>query len=163
MNLIRDTDTLLGKCWVPLPLRDHGEDFNSERYRAAEMPSFNGHGTTRSVARLFCALACGGTLDGVRLLSDHTTAYARREAWHQTDVFGIPSRMSYGGFMLCNDAFTAYNHNPHSFGHIGLGGAVAFDDPDTKLGFSFCGNRMAPIADMGPYAKRLLHATQRSL
>jgi hypothetical protein len=27
----------------------------------------------------------------------------------------------------------------------------------------FCGNRMAPIADMGPYAKRLLQATDSSV
>jgi hypothetical protein len=31
------------------------------------------------------------------------------------------------------------------------------------LGFSFCGNRMAPITDLGPYAKRLLEATELSL
>jgi CubicO group peptidase (beta-lactamase class C family) len=112
---------------------------------------------------LFCALACDGALDGVRLLRESTVAYARREAWNQTDVFGIPSRMSNGGFMLCNKAFTTYNSNPRSFGHIGLGGAIAFGDPDAKLSFSFCGNRMAPIADIVPYAKRLLQATDSSV
>jgi CubicO group peptidase (beta-lactamase class C family) len=71
--------------------------------------------------------------------------------------------MSNGGFMLRNEEFTTYNSNPRSFGHIGLGGAIAFGDPDAKLGFSFCGNRMAPIADLGPYAKRLLRATESSL
>ena len=65
--------------------------------------------------------------------------------------------------MLCNEQFTRYNSNPHSFGHIGLGGALAFGDPDSKFGFSFCGNRMAPIADLGPYAKRLLEAVEISL
>lgn len=92
---------------------------------------------------------------------------AVREAFTQNladgDVFRIPSRMSYGGLMLCNDVFARYNRNPRSFGHIGLGGAIAFGDPDSRLGFSFCGNPMAPIADLGPYAKRLLHATHLSL
>jgi CubicO group peptidase (beta-lactamase class C family) len=160
MDAIRDTDTLLGKCWVPLPLRDHEEDFNSESYRACEMPSFNGHGTARAVARLFCVLACGGALDSVRLLSKNVVAHAISEAWRQTDVFGLSCRMSNGGFMLRNDELTTYNSNSRSFGHIGLGGAIAFGDPDAKLGFSFCGNRMAPIVDLGPYAKRLLQATE---
>jgi hypothetical protein len=124
---------------MPLPLIDHEEDFNTEQYRATEMASFNGHGTARGVARLFAALACGGKLDGVRLLSQSMTDDALTEQWRQTDALGIPGRMSMG-FMLRNDALVPYNDNPRSFGHIGLGGALAFGDPDAKLGFSFGGN-----------------------
>lgn len=163
MDAIRDTNTLLGKCWVPLPLQDHEEDFNSELYRAAEMPSFNGQGVARGVARLFCILACGGELEGARLLSQALVDHAMTEAWYQTDALGLTCRMSNGGFMLRNPELTSYNHNPGSFGHLGLGGAIAFGDPDAKLGFSFCGNRMAPIGDLGPYASRLLQATAASL
>ncbi len=163
MDAIRDTNALLGKCWVPLPLQDHEEDFNSELYRAAEMPSFNGQGVARGVARLFCLLACGGELEGTRLLSRALVEHAMTEAWYQTDALGLTCRMSNGGFMLRNSELTSYNHNPSSFGHLGLGGAIAFGDPDAKLGFSFCGNRMAPIGDLGPYASRLLQATEASL
>ena len=66
------------------------------------------------------------------------------------------------GFMLRNDALAPYNDNPRSFGHLGLGGALAFGDPDAKLGFSFCGNRMAAIA-VGPYVGRLLEAPMAAL
>jgi hypothetical protein len=38
----------------------------------------------------------------------------------------------------------------------------AFGDPDVKLGFSFCGNRMASIA-VGLYVGRLLTATMGAL
>ena len=163
MAAIRDTNTLLGKCWVPLPLLDHEEDFNSELYRASEMPSFNGQGTARSVARLFCTLACGGEIEDSRLLSQAMVDYALTEAWYQTDALGLTCRMSNGGFMLRNPEMTSYNKNPRSFGHIGLGGAVAFGDPDAKLGFSFCGSRMAPVDGLGPYASRLLQAVEASL
>ena len=163
MEAIRDPNTLLGRCWIPLPLREHEEDFNSELYRAAEMPSFNGQGTARGVARLFGALARGGELDGVRLVSQAMVKYAMTEEWNQTDAIGLACRMSKGGFMLRNAELTTYNNNPRSFGHIGLGGAIAFGDPNAKLGFSFCGNRMAPITDLGPYADRLLQATEASL
>jgi hypothetical protein len=33
------------------------------------------------------------------------------------------------GFMLRSEALP-YNDNPRSFGHIGLGGAIAFGDPE---------------------------------
>ena len=119
------------------------------------MPSFNGQGVARGVARLFCLLACGGELEGTRLLSQALVDHAMTEAWYQTDALGLTCRMSNGGFMLRNPELTSYNHNPRSFGHLGLGGAIAFGDPDAKLGFSFCGNRMAPIGDLGPYASPL--------
>jgi hypothetical protein len=54
------------------------------------------------------------------------------------------------GFMLRNDALVSYNDNPRSFGHVGLCGALAFGDPDAKLGVSFCGKRTARIG-VGPY------------
>jgi CubicO group peptidase (beta-lactamase class C family) len=161
MDTIRDSTTLIGRCWMPLPLIDREEDFNTEQYRATEMASFNGHGTARGVARLFAALARGGKLDGVRLLSQSMTDDALTEQWQQTDALGLSCRVSMG-FMLRNDALVPYNDNPRSFGHIGLGGALAFGDPDAKLGFSFCGNRMATVG-MGPYVSRLIQATMAAL
>jgi CubicO group peptidase (beta-lactamase class C family) len=125
------------------------------------MASFNGHGTARGVARLFAALACGGGLHGVQLLNQALLAEALTEQWQQTDALGMPCRMSMG-FMLRNDALTPYNDNPRAFGHLGLGGALAFGDPDAKLGFSFGGNRMATVG-MGPYVSRLIRATMAVL
>ena len=127
------------------------------------MPSFNGHGTARGVARLFGALARGGEIDGVQLISQTLRDDAITEAWDQTDALGMPCRMSRGGFMLRNDTLAPYNRNPRSFGHLGLGGAIAYGDPDAKLGFSFCGNRMASSTDPVSYAKRLLEATEACL
>jgi CubicO group peptidase (beta-lactamase class C family) len=159
MDVIRDRNTLLGKCWIPLPLIDQSEDFNTALYRSAEMASFNGHGTARGVARLFSALA-GGKLGDHQLLSQTLVQDALTERWHQTDALGLACRMSMG-FMLRNEALP-YNDNPRSFGHIGLGGALAFGDPDMKLGFCFCGNRMATIG-VGPYVRPLLDATMAAV
>jgi CubicO group peptidase (beta-lactamase class C family) len=161
MDVFRDPNTLLGRCWIPLPLIDYEEDFNTELFRASEMASFNGHGTARGVARLFALIASGGALDGVRLLSEAMVEQALGEQWQQTDALGLPCRMAMG-FMLRNEELVPYNNNPRSFGHIGLGGALACGDPDAKLGFSFAGNRMATIG-VGPYVKRLLDATMAAL
>ncbi|NOT57061.1 MAG: beta-lactamase family protein [Deltaproteobacteria bacterium] len=161
MDVFRDPRTLLGRCWIPLPLIDYEEDFNTERFRASEMASFNGHGTARGVAHLFALMASGGALNGVRLLSQGMVDQALTEQWQQTDALGLPCRMGMG-FMLRNEELVPYNDNPRSFGHIGLGGALACGDPDAKLGFSFAGNRMAAIG-VGPYVKPLLDATMQAL
>jgi CubicO group peptidase (beta-lactamase class C family) len=160
MDTIRDPETLLGRCWIPLPLIDDVEDFNSARFRSAEMASFNGHGTAKGVAKLFSALACGGKFGGARLLSQAMVQNALTERWHQTDALGLPCRMAMG-FMLRNDALP-YNDNSRSFGHIGLGGALAFGDPDAKLGSAFCANRMASIG-VGPYVRHLIDTTMAAL
>jgi CubicO group peptidase (beta-lactamase class C family) len=66
------------------------------------------------------------------------------------------------GFMLNNEPFNI-GPNPRAFGHPGVGGAIGFADPDAKLGFSYCCNRMAPVADRGPFAGALIDAAYASL
>ena len=46
--------------------------FDSAALRRYESPGGNGHTNGRSLARIFGALACGGEVDGVRLLSKET-------------------------------------------------------------------------------------------
>ena len=41
---------------------------NTPAWRLAELPSTNGHGNARSVARIYAALARGGAIDGVRIV-----------------------------------------------------------------------------------------------
>ncbi len=42
----------------------------TREWRNAEIPAANGHGNARSVSRITAALACGGELDGIHLLSE---------------------------------------------------------------------------------------------
>lgn len=153
---LRDPETLIGRCWHALPLGPGEEDFNSTRCRAAEMPAFNGHGTARAVARLYAILACGGALDGRRLLSEAMVATATTERWSGPDALGLNSRMA-RGFRLSND-YAPFTGNPRAFGHTGIGGAIAFADPDRRLGFCFTPNRLAPGPGTSVYAKRLIDA-----
>ena len=44
----------------------------TEGWRRADIGAANGHGNARSLARLQSAVACGGEVDGVRLLSPQT-------------------------------------------------------------------------------------------
>ncbi|WP_433662830.1 serine hydrolase domain-containing protein [Nocardia sp. CA-128927] len=45
-------------------------DANTLAWRRAEIPAINGHGNARSVGAVQSVLACGGTVGGVRLLSE---------------------------------------------------------------------------------------------
>jgi len=66
-------------------------------WRAAEIPAANGHGNARSVARVTAALACGGELDGVCLLTLPTIEKAIEEQCYGPDlVLTIPIRWGLG-------------------------------------------------------------------
>src|SRR5207253_11117114 len=54
--------------WNPPGLSGAGW-VNTAAWRAAEIPSTNGHGTARGVARVYAALARGGAIDGVSVLA----------------------------------------------------------------------------------------------
>ncbi len=62
-----DPNSVAFKTWTnpTMPL----ESSWTERWRRADIGAANGHGNARSVARLQSAVACGGEVDGVRLLS----------------------------------------------------------------------------------------------
>jgi hypothetical protein len=52
---------------------------NSAPWRCAQLPGTNGHGDARTVARIYAALANGGSIDGVRLMSNETVEQATLE------------------------------------------------------------------------------------
>ena len=66
------------------------------------------------------------------------------------------------GVRLSN-AYSPFNGHPRSFGHGGIGGAVAFGDPDAHISFGFVTNRLVPGPGVSPYAQRLIDALNASL
>ena len=149
-----NTESPLFCAWAPLP---KDEDFNSDDWRRGEFASANGHGNARAIARLYGCLARGGEIDGIRLLAPETVAGAIAEHWAGMDrMTNRPFRFG-TGFMLSCPPFPM-GGGTRNFGHPGLGGGLGFGDPDHRLGFSYCGNRMTPIADEGPFAGPLIAA-----
>jgi CubicO group peptidase (beta-lactamase class C family) len=149
------TDSLLARGWGQLPA---DEDFNSDGWRRAEIPSANGHGNARAVARLYGALARGGEIDGIRLISAGTLDRAIEEQWHGPSAMsGLTFRMGLGFFLNCPPD-RPMGPNPRTFGHSGAGGAQSFADPDARIGFAYSPNRMHSGFDIGPRAARLIEA-----
>jgi CubicO group peptidase (beta-lactamase class C family) len=113
---------------------------NTRAWRAAELPSTNGHGNARAVARLYAALAGDGTLDGVHVLGPDTVARATVPQVYGDDlVLQRPTR--YGlGFQLTM-AERPLGPGPRAFGHFGAGGSLGFADPDTGIAFGYAMNQ----------------------
>ena len=134
---------------------------NTRAWRAAEMPSTNGQASARAVARIYSVLACGGAIDGVRLLRTETIERAIAEASSGPDlVLRRPSRFGLG-FQLTQPE-RPLGTNPRSFGHFGAGGSLGFADPDAQLAFAYTMNQPGPRWQ-NPRNRGLIDAVYASL
>jgi CubicO group peptidase (beta-lactamase class C family) len=119
-----------------------GDEANTRAWRSAEIPAAGGTGNARSVARVHAALACGGTLDGVTLLSPEGVDRIFVEQCHTTDlVLGAKMRLG-TGFGLMNDLIPL-SPNPRSCFWGGWGGSICVVDVDARVSIAYVMNRMA--------------------
>ena len=113
---------------------------NSREWRAAEVPSTNGHGNARAVARLYAALAGDGDLDGVHILSPATIEMAIAEQVYGEDlVLQRPTRFGLGFQLTMPER--RLGPGLRSFGHFGAGGSLGFGDPDAHVAFAYAMNQ----------------------
>lgn len=152
---------LLSRVYMNPPGMSGLGTVNTRAWRAAEIPSANAHATARAVARIYSALACGGAVDGIRLLDRGTIEEAVAEASAGEDlVLGRPSRFGLG-FQLTQPE-RPLGPNRGSFGHFGAGGSVGFADPDVGLAFGYAMNRSGPRWQ-NPRNRALIDAVYASL
>ena len=108
------------------------------------MPAANGYSNPRSLARIFGTLACGGELDGVRILEERTIEDATSSVvtgpWYQGEFSPLLAKIRFGrGFQL-NSELMYMGPNPRAFGHSGGGGAMAWADPESQVSFAYTPN-----------------------
>jgi len=135
---------------------------NNAAWRRAEIPGANGHSTARALARIYGALAAGGSVDGHRVLSpDAIESAATEQSTGRDLVLQVNTRFGLG-FMLPqpDEADMRFGTGPGAFGHPGAGGSFAFADPASGLGFAYVMNRMGPHILLDPRAIALLEAAQ---
>jgi CubicO group peptidase (beta-lactamase class C family) len=122
-----------------------GWNYNDMEVRKACIPSANGHFTARALARMYGALANGGEVDGVRLVSPERIAKMSAVQVETPDrVIMMPLRKSIGFF---NGGKTMGVHGATgpretAFGHPGAGGSIAFADPEVGLSVAVTINKM---------------------
>jgi len=111
---------------------------------AAEIPGAAGCFDARSLARMYAALAQGGSLGGVWLVSPDTVDALGAVQNRRPDlVIGMPIGWRLGYHTI----FTTAGMHPHAFGHLGYGGSGAFADPTRSLAVAFVSNRVSWLAD----------------
>ena len=108
----------------------------TEGWRRADIGAANGHGNARSLARLQSAVACGGEVDGVRLLSPPTIDRIFEVQSNGIDlVIGIPSKWGVGYGLFPEGRGCAFG---------GYGGSLVVIDADRRMTFAYVMNKMAP-------------------
>ena len=119
------------------------EEPRTDGWRRAEIPAAGGIGNARAVARIHSAIACGGEVGGVKLLSEATVARILEEQTRGTDlVMRIP--LVFGMGFGINDASFPIGPNPRSFFWGGWGGSLAIIDLDARVSIAYVMNRMEP-------------------
>jgi len=117
-----------------------GVDWNSRACRAAQIPAANGHANARSLATMYGALARGGELGGVRLLSSEAVERAAELQVHGLEASGFHMYRTLGfmrRFAQDGDA-----RPESSWGHAGAGGSQGFADPERRVGFGYAMSQM---------------------
>jgi CubicO group peptidase (beta-lactamase class C family) len=161
-QLLREPQSMAARTFFNPPRPPQA--MNSRVWRAAEIPASNAYATARGIARIYAALAGGGSLDGVQVLDRHTLSLAVQEQSHGVDaVIPMVSRFGLGFWLPTAD--TPYGPSPRAFGHPGRGGSVGFSDPDAQIGFGYVPNQYqgALLGQRDPRVAALVEALYASL
>ena len=131
------------------------ERSRTEGWRRADIGAANGHGNARSVARIQSAVACGGEVDGVRLLSPKTI---NRIFEVQSDgidlVLGYRLKIGVGYGLPWPEVLPFVPDGRVCFG-AGAGGSLVVADADRRMTVAYVMNKMAPGV-VGPIASALV-------
>ena len=138
----------------PSGLFGYNEMWNRDDVLAAEMPSSNGVGSARALARLYAATI--GEIDGIRLLRPETVREATRVVSRGPDRVIFVETCFGLGFSL--PPMLGPDCGPNAFGHPGAGGSLGFADPEAGLAFAYVMNRMRFEAGGDPRAASLVRA-----
>lgn len=148
------------RAWFALPpLGKLG--FNSPVFLQSGFASGAGTGTARSVARIFGELARAS--ESSVLLRPETLRRATEPSWESVCwMSGIPTRMALG-FTLNTPGGAFYGPSGRAFGHAGRGGSFGFADPERRIGFCYCTNRLSSTGVPDERSQRLVAALYEAM
>jgi CubicO group peptidase (beta-lactamase class C family) len=165
--LLDDRESLQAKSW----LNTGGFDPNGRESHAAEIGGGGGISNARGLAGMYAPLACGGELNGVKLVDrDTLTRMARVSmATNEDATLLIPTRFALG-FMKSMDNRGRKSGDRDSvvlseaaFGHVGGGGSIGFADPACGMRFGYLMNQMGKGILLNDRGQALVDAAYRCL
>ena len=117
--------------------------YNKENWQTAEVPSMNGHGNARSIAKIYDTFVNDLILEKNILLSKSSIKKCLTEGVNRIDEsLMLPIRWSQVGLILRGGWL--FGKNKESFGHNGWGGSLGFADPILGIGVAYTTNKINP-------------------
>jgi len=116
-------------------------DYNLPNIRKHAILWAGGIGTAKGIAKIFGAMANGGEYQGTRILKEDTlrTVYPK-QGWSDLDgVLGKPVGWSQG---FLKEEAGLFSRNAEGFGHAGLGGALGWADPISRVSIGYVTNNL---------------------
>jgi CubicO group peptidase (beta-lactamase class C family) len=117
--------------------------YNKKNWQIAEIPSMNGHGNARSIAKIYDVFVNDLILEKNILLSKPSIKKCLTESISRIDQsLMLPIRWTDVGLILRGGWL--FGKNKESFGHNGWGGSLGFADPFLRIGVSYTTNKINP-------------------
>lgn len=115
--------------------------FHDADVRRLELPWAGAIASARGLARVYAALAGGGTLDGTTLCRPEALKpIEARQSWQAPDDVLLKAMGWSQGFL--KEEGGIFSPSPEAFGHPGAGGTLGFCDPTRQLAWAYVMNRM---------------------
>ncbi|GIP17331.1 esterase [Paenibacillus montaniterrae] len=126
------------------------ENFNKREMLSIELPSGNGVGDARSMAKIYSEFATGGkalNLSKDTLIEIMKPANPPFNGWYD-HVNRCEVGYSLGFWKPISGRM--FGSSTHSFGHPGAGGSFCFADPDRAVGYAYVLNKIGGYMDGNP-------------
>lgn len=135
-----------------------GANPNERLYHSVEMPSGNGIGQVRSMAKAYGVFATGGEELNLKkeTIEELTAPAVPPEKGSFDKILGIKSYFSLGYAKPGPDI--SFGSSRKAFGALGMGGSFAFADPDAQVGFAYAMIKMGYYMKDDPREKSLRDA-----
>ncbi len=126
-------------------------------WRTMEIPSANGHGTAKAVARLYSAFANEGRIGNNNIINadGQFEAFSKRRSLGQDRI--LPYEIEFAAGVMRNNN-RIYGPNIDTLGHAGWGGSMGLGDPDRHLSAAYVMNRQSNQLQTDERAQRLISA-----
>ena len=129
---------------------------NTKAWRQAEIPSANGQGNARGLAKLYSLIVPED--NSLKLLKDDTVNQMTTMQIEGRDLV-LAVQVRWGVGFILNKHKIIYGPVEGAFGHSGYGGSCAFGDPENKIGVSYVMNRMLDNFNADGRSIELINAT----
>jgi CubicO group peptidase (beta-lactamase class C family) len=144
---------------LPVGIAEPNAGFNNAEILRAVIPGAGGVATAQALATIWSATVSDA--ESIRLLNSEVIADMCREQSAGEPALSVPGPWPRwgSGFMLTSERRPLLTDD--SFGHDGLGGQVAFADPQYEVGFAYLTNDLQEFYD--PRGVVLVQALRRLL